>query len=138
MVKVYTDGDVRVKINSHLWTFNPNCCSLVPNGQYELNNTLGGGNEREEEHGKTLHWKNDFAISVSTCHVFTGLLSSGCVLWIEFVFLLFWLMRLVTVTICGLFWIWVLLLFIMTFLCCNFIIAWFCFYLWYFLVVNIT
>lgn len=49
------DGDVRVKINNHLWTFNPNCCLLVPNGQDELNNTLGGGNEREEEHGKTLH-----------------------------------------------------------------------------------
>ncbi|XP_074653934.1 E3 ubiquitin-protein ligase MIB2-like [Tubulanus polymorphus] len=30
VIKVYTDGDIRVQVSGHTWTFNPSCCDLEP------------------------------------------------------------------------------------------------------------
>ncbi|XP_052759643.1 E3 ubiquitin-protein ligase MIB2-like isoform X2 [Mya arenaria] len=48
VLKVYTDGDLRVAIGNSTWTFNPLCVSQIPpNELTALNNTMGH-NEREE------------------------------------------------------------------------------------------
>ncbi|BFZ22874.1 hypothetical protein BsWGS_25913 [Bradybaena similaris] len=39
--KVYGDGDLRVLLANQEWTFNPLCCTLVPHGAEDMNNTLG-------------------------------------------------------------------------------------------------
>lgn len=47
VLKVYSDGDLRVNVDGHTWTFNPMCVVLVPGSAAELNNTMTA-NEREE------------------------------------------------------------------------------------------
>lgn len=39
VVKVYSDGDMRVCINGHTWTFNPMCCIPRPQDQMQIDNT---------------------------------------------------------------------------------------------------
>ncbi|KAK0061423.1 E3 ubiquitin-protein ligase MIB2 [Biomphalaria pfeifferi] len=44
--KVYVDRDLRVAVANQEWTFNPLCCTLVPHGAEEMNNTLGSGHDQ--------------------------------------------------------------------------------------------
>ena len=39
VVKVYADGDVRVKVIGNTWTFNPACLRAVHGSQTQMNNT---------------------------------------------------------------------------------------------------
>lgn len=39
VVKVYSDGDMRVCINAQTWTFNPMCCVPRPQDQAHVDNT---------------------------------------------------------------------------------------------------
>lgn len=47
VLKVYSDGDLRVKVNGQSWTLNPLCVIPAPGSATELNNTMTA-NEREE------------------------------------------------------------------------------------------
>ncbi|XP_059145038.1 E3 ubiquitin-protein ligase MIB2-like [Physella acuta] len=44
--KVYSDGDLRVVVANQEWTFNPLCCTLVPHGAEDMNNTLGSTHDQ--------------------------------------------------------------------------------------------
>ncbi|XP_071109275.1 E3 ubiquitin-protein ligase MIB2-like isoform X1 [Haliotis cracherodii] len=48
VLKVYTDGDLRVNVEGQTWTFNPLCCQLIPHGAQEMNNTMGSHRDRPE------------------------------------------------------------------------------------------
>ncbi|XP_022104151.1 E3 ubiquitin-protein ligase MIB2-like isoform X2 [Acanthaster planci] len=61
VIKVYPDGDLRVSIGDHTWTFNPSCVSPVEPGAPDLNNTLVS--ERDEEQSGILHLALDQIIS---------------------------------------------------------------------------
>mgnify|MGYP001794050091 FL=1 len=39
VVKVYSDGDMRVCVNGQTWTFNPQCCTPRPQDQAQVDNT---------------------------------------------------------------------------------------------------
>ncbi|KAK7791090.1 hypothetical protein R5R35_000511 [Gryllus longicercus] len=47
VIKIYSDGDLRVSIDGQTWTFNPLCVQLIPGSATELNNTMHA-NQREE------------------------------------------------------------------------------------------
>jgi E3 ubiquitin-protein ligase mind-bomb len=47
VIKIYSDGDLRVSIDGQTWTFNPLCVQLVPGSATELSNTMNA-NTREE------------------------------------------------------------------------------------------
>ncbi|XP_067011890.2 E3 ubiquitin-protein ligase MIB2 [Anabrus simplex] len=47
VIKIYSDGDLRVSIEGQTWTFNPLCVQLVPGSATEINNTMHA-NQREE------------------------------------------------------------------------------------------
>ncbi len=47
VLKVYADGDLRVSVAGQVWTFNPACCTLMPHGQQEINNTMGAHGREE-------------------------------------------------------------------------------------------
>nr|KAG5706441.1 hypothetical protein BaRGS_032834 [Batillaria attramentaria] len=49
VLKVYSDGDLRVQVDSQVWTFNPACCQSQPNsrGGHNPENTLVGHNPRD-------------------------------------------------------------------------------------------
>ncbi|XP_063229552.1 E3 ubiquitin-protein ligase MIB2 [Bacillus rossius redtenbacheri] len=53
VIKIYTDGDLRVCIEGKTWTFNPLCVTLVPGSATELNNTMHA-NQQREEHASPL------------------------------------------------------------------------------------
>jgi hypothetical protein len=40
VVQLYPDGDLKVKIGDTVLKFNAKCCSLVPHGQQDMNNTF--------------------------------------------------------------------------------------------------
>ncbi|GAB6018437.1 hypothetical protein CHUAL_000145 [Chamberlinius hualienensis] len=50
VLKVYVDGDLRVKVNGHTWTYNPLCAQLASSSIAELNNTMIA--HEHEEHAK--------------------------------------------------------------------------------------
>lgn len=46
--KVYRDGDLRVQVDSHTWTFNPICCTLLSTGGgHNPENTIAGSNQQD-------------------------------------------------------------------------------------------
>ncbi|XP_013397887.1 E3 ubiquitin-protein ligase MIB2 isoform X2 [Lingula anatina] len=47
VLKVYADGDLRVAVNKQTWTFNPACCTVLPHGAEDLNNSMAS-HERED------------------------------------------------------------------------------------------
>lgn len=47
VVKLYTDGDLRVSVDGQTWTFNPLCLVAVPGSATEISNTMTA-NTREE------------------------------------------------------------------------------------------
>ncbi|KAH1024185.1 E3 ubiquitin-protein ligase MIB2 [Dendroctonus ponderosae] len=52
VLKVYSDGDLRVKLDGHVWTLNPMCVKRVPGSAAELANTMNA-NQRLEP---TIQW----------------------------------------------------------------------------------
>lgn len=40
IIKVYSDGDLRIQLDGHAWTLNPQCVRLVPGSATELSNTM--------------------------------------------------------------------------------------------------
>ncbi|XP_038075224.1 E3 ubiquitin-protein ligase MIB2-like isoform X1 [Patiria miniata] len=61
VIKVYPDGDLRVSISDHAWTFNPSCVSPVDPDAPDLNNTLIS--ERDEDQSGSLHLALDQILS---------------------------------------------------------------------------
>lgn len=51
VIKIYSDGDLRVSIDGQTWTLNPLCVQLVPGSATELSNTMHA-NTREEHASK--------------------------------------------------------------------------------------
>ncbi|GIY32354.1 hypothetical protein CEXT_691581 [Caerostris extrusa] len=47
VTKIYSDGDLRVNVDSQTWTFNPLCVTSMPDTATEMNNTMTA-NQREE------------------------------------------------------------------------------------------
>ncbi|XP_060518336.1 E3 ubiquitin-protein ligase MIB2 isoform X2 [Cylas formicarius] len=40
VLKVYSDGDLRVQLDGHAWTLNPQCVKIIPGSAAELANTM--------------------------------------------------------------------------------------------------
>lgn len=40
IIKVYSDGDLRIQLDGRAWTLNPQCVRLVPGSATELSNTM--------------------------------------------------------------------------------------------------
>lgn len=47
VLKVYSDGDLRINVDGQTWTFNSSCVLRIPGSAAEINNTMTA-NEREE------------------------------------------------------------------------------------------
>lgn len=53
VLKVYSDGDLRVQLDGRAWTLNPQCVRLVPGSAAELANTMHANqNQRQEPSSK--------------------------------------------------------------------------------------
>ena len=48
VLKVYSDGDLRISFNGKVWTYNPQCAKVEETSRPDLNNTMMG--DREEVH----------------------------------------------------------------------------------------
>lgn len=56
VLKVYSDGDLRVQLDGHAWTLNPQCVRLVPGSAAELANTMHATqNQRQEPSSESLN-----------------------------------------------------------------------------------
>lgn len=49
MLKVYSDGDLRVQLEGHAWTLNPHCVRIVPGSAAELANTMHASQNQRQE-----------------------------------------------------------------------------------------
>ncbi|XP_025829429.1 E3 ubiquitin-protein ligase MIB2 isoform X4 [Agrilus planipennis] len=56
VVKVYSDGDLRVQLDGNAWTLNPNCVRLVPGSATELANTMNANQNHRRE--PSMQWYN--------------------------------------------------------------------------------
>lgn len=45
VVQLYPDGDLKVKVGDVILRFNSKCCTLVPHGQQDMNNTFIAGGD---------------------------------------------------------------------------------------------
>lgn len=62
VVQLCPDGDLKVKVADMVLKFNPKCCSLVPNGQQDINNTFvaDGDDDRVLNHPSESPLHSDF------------------------------------------------------------------------------
>ncbi|XP_065164682.1 E3 ubiquitin-protein ligase MIB2 [Atheta coriaria] len=49
IIKVYSDGDLRVQINGQAWTLNPQCVRVVPGSAAELDNSMDASQNQRRE-----------------------------------------------------------------------------------------
>ncbi len=57
VLKVYTDGDLRISVDGQVWTYNPACAKLEENrSRPDLNNTMMGDTERVQS---GMHYNRD-------------------------------------------------------------------------------
>lgn len=49
VLKIYSDGDLRVQLDGHTWTLNPQCVRLVPGSAAELANTMHATQNQRQE-----------------------------------------------------------------------------------------
>ena len=49
VVKVYSDGDLRVQFDGHTWTLNPQCVRFIPSSDAELTNTMHAKQNQRQE-----------------------------------------------------------------------------------------
>ncbi|XP_030761110.1 E3 ubiquitin-protein ligase MIB2 [Sitophilus oryzae] len=54
VLKVYSDGDLRVQLDGHAWTLNPQCVKTVPGSAAELANTMHANQNQRQE--PTIQW----------------------------------------------------------------------------------
>lgn len=55
VVKLYTDGDLRVSVDGQTWTFNPLCLVAVPGSATEISNTMTANTREEHAHPAMSH-----------------------------------------------------------------------------------
>ncbi|KAF5271379.1 hypothetical protein FQA39_LY08177 [Lamprigera yunnana] len=55
VLKVYSDGDLRVQIDGHAWTLNPQSVRLVPGSAAELANTMHANQNQRQE--PSVQWQ---------------------------------------------------------------------------------
>uniref|UniRef100_A0A1Y1NC46 RING-type E3 ubiquitin transferase n=1 Tax=Photinus pyralis TaxID=7054 RepID=A0A1Y1NC46_PHOPY len=55
VLKVYSDGDLRVQLDGHAWTLNPQCVRLVPGSAAELANTMHANQNQRQE--PSMQWQ---------------------------------------------------------------------------------
>ncbi|XP_022903103.2 E3 ubiquitin-protein ligase MIB2 [Onthophagus taurus] len=58
VVKVYSDGDLRVQLDGHAWTLNPQCVRVVPGSAAELANTMHATQNQRQEPSMQWHPAN--------------------------------------------------------------------------------
>ncbi|KAI4465183.1 zinc finger c3hc4 type (ring finger) [Holotrichia oblita] len=58
IVKVYADGDLRVQLDGHAWTLNPQCVKIVPGSAAELANTMHATQNQRQEPSMQWHPAN--------------------------------------------------------------------------------
>ncbi|KAK9759062.1 Mind bomb SH3 repeat domain [Popillia japonica] len=58
IVKVYADGDLRVQLDGHAWTLNPQCVKVVPGSAAELANTMHATQNQRQEPSMQWHPAN--------------------------------------------------------------------------------
>lgn len=56
VLKIYSDGDLRVAVAGHTWTFNAASVTSVPGSIHEINNTMRANDESQEH---TSMWECD-------------------------------------------------------------------------------
>lgn len=57
VLKIYTDGDLRVQLDGHAWTLHPQCVRLIPGSATELANTMHAlQNQRQEPSSKWIYY----------------------------------------------------------------------------------
>jgi hypothetical protein len=49
VIKIYPDGDMRVQLGGHIWTFNPMSVTLVPAGSEAANSFTEASRGKEAE-----------------------------------------------------------------------------------------
>ncbi|CAG9771297.1 unnamed protein product [Ceutorhynchus assimilis] len=54
VLKVYSDGDLRVQLDGHAWTLNPQCVKTVPGSAAELANTMHANQNQRQE--PSIQW----------------------------------------------------------------------------------
>ncbi|KAF7267945.1 hypothetical protein GWI33_018888 [Rhynchophorus ferrugineus] len=54
VLKVYSDGDLRVQLDGHAWTLNPQCVRTVPGSAAELANTMHANQNQRQE--PSIRW----------------------------------------------------------------------------------
>ena len=56
VVQLYPEGDLKVKVGDLVLRFNAKCCTLVPHGQQDMNNTfMAGGGDSVLDHPSGLY-----------------------------------------------------------------------------------
>ncbi|XP_044752526.1 E3 ubiquitin-protein ligase MIB2 isoform X2 [Coccinella septempunctata] len=55
VLKVYSDGDLRVQLEGHAWTLNPQCVRIVPGSAAELANTMHASQNQRQEPSMQWH-----------------------------------------------------------------------------------
>ncbi|KAK9888621.1 hypothetical protein WA026_000850 [Henosepilachna vigintioctopunctata] len=55
VLKVYSDGDLRVQLDGHAWTLNPQCVKIVPGSAAELANTMHASQNQRQEPSMQWH-----------------------------------------------------------------------------------
>ncbi|KAL3281489.1 hypothetical protein HHI36_004694 [Cryptolaemus montrouzieri] len=55
ILKVYSDGDLRVQLDGHAWTLNPQCVRIVPGSAAELANTMHASQNQRQEPSMQWH-----------------------------------------------------------------------------------
>lgn len=53
---MYSDGDLRVQLDGHAWTLNPQCVRLVPGSAAELANTMHATQNQRQEPSSEPHY----------------------------------------------------------------------------------
>lgn len=49
VLKVYSDGDLRVQLDGHAWTLHPQCVKIIPGSAAELANTMHATQNQRQE-----------------------------------------------------------------------------------------
>ncbi|CAH0558346.1 unnamed protein product [Brassicogethes aeneus] len=55
VLKIYQDGDLRVQLDGHAWTLNPQCVRLIPGSAAELANTMHASQNQRQE--PSIQWQ---------------------------------------------------------------------------------
>lgn len=65
VLKVYSDGDLRVQLDGHAWTLNPQCVRIVPGSAAELANTMHASQNQRQEPSSIFILHSSFALFIN-------------------------------------------------------------------------